>query len=89
MSILSRSRHRSSQPPLQIAPDDKSLRPRHRDVLMLAAQGLTQQQSAKRLDVSRHTVEAHLTEARKRLDATNTAHAVAVAIATGQLEVSA
>ena len=66
-----------------------ALRPRHRDVLSLAAQGLTQQQSATRLYVSRHTVEAHLTEARKRLDATNTTHAVALAIATGQLEMSA
>ena len=89
MSTLTRSHRRRSQPPLEMPRVEKALRPRHRDVLMLAALGLTQQQSAKRLDVSRHTVEAHLTEARKRLDATNTTHAVAVAIATGQLEVSA
>jgi DNA-binding CsgD family transcriptional regulator len=58
-------------------------------VLVLAAQGFTQEESAQRLYLSRHTVEAHLSEARERLDALNTAHAVALAIATGQLEVSA
>ncbi|MFN2316320.1 MAG: response regulator [Gemmatimonadales bacterium] len=55
------------------------LRPGHRRVLQCAAVGLTYPETATRLGLAEVTVEKYLKEARTRLGAKNTAHAVAIA----------
>lgn len=55
-------------------------------VLAGAARGETMAQTAGRLHVSRHTVEAERRVAIARLGARNTTHAVAIAIRAGLLD---
>ena len=57
------------------------------DVLALIANGLSHAEAAQRLDISDHTLRDHLASARLKLDARNTAHAVALAIAAGQIAI--
>lgn len=56
---------------------------RQRQALSLAAHGLTYDQAANALAVTRRTVELHLTRARERLRAANTAQAVGIAVGRG------
>ena len=63
----------------------RSLGKRHREVLALAAQGHTNHQIAKELRLATATVKTHLENARQRLGARNTTHAVILALVTGQL----
>jgi DNA-binding CsgD family transcriptional regulator len=53
---------------------------RQQQVLALAAAGKTNQESARTLGISRATVRDYLVEARARLNACSTCHAVAIAI---------
>lgn len=61
----------------------KSLSPREVDVLTLLAMGLNRSQAAETLDISEHTLRAYVESARVKLDAQNTTHAVARAVAGG------
>ena len=59
---------------------------REREVLGWVATGLTDRRIARRLGVQPSTVRTHVEHARAKLGATTRAHAVARAIATGQVE---
>lgn len=56
------------------------LSPRQKQALVLAACGLTDIEAARRMDVAPRTVRFYLQEARRRLNASNTTHAVAIAL---------
>lgn len=58
----------------------KELTKRERTVLSWASHGLTENEIADRCDVSHSTIKNHLTNIRQKLNAENTAHAVAIAI---------
>ncbi|RUY21273.1 LuxR family transcriptional regulator [Mesorhizobium sp. M7A.F.Ca.US.001.04.1.1] len=59
------------------------LSPRQRDVLRWAAEGLTVDEVADRLAISRNTADTHLRAARARLGVASTVHAVAEAFRHG------
>jgi PAS domain S-box-containing protein len=61
------------------------LSPRERDVVSLAAQGLTSIEVAATLSLSRATVETHFRSAVRRLGARNRAHAIALALTRGEI----
>lgn len=56
------------------------LSPRQRQVLELAARGLTDIQAAREMDLAPRTVREYLQSARQRLGAVNTTHAVVIAL---------
>jgi len=58
---------------------------RHRQVLVLTAQGLRAREVADRLWLSESTVKQHLAEIRWRLRAPNTTRAVVIALMHGEL----
>jgi DNA-binding CsgD family transcriptional regulator len=62
-----------------------ALTARERDVVALAAQGLTSQAIADALTVSRATVESHFRGAARRLAARNRTHAIALALTRGEI----
>jgi PAS domain S-box-containing protein len=62
-----------------------ALSPRERDVVGLAAQGLTSNEIARTLSLSRATVETHFRGAARRLSARNRAHAIALALTRGEI----
>ncbi|MEY8883053.1 autoinducer binding domain-containing protein [Donghicola sp. XS_ASV15] len=61
----------------------KALSPREVDAMSFLARGMSRAQIAVKLDISEHTLRAYIESARRKLDATNTTHAVAKAIAHG------
>lgn len=61
------------------------LTPREAEVLGLLASGLTGAQAAKRLWLSPETVRTHVRNAMTRLNANTRAHAVALALAAGEI----
>lgn len=61
----------------------KVLTARQTEVVRLAALGLTAKETARRLGISKTTVEEHLTEARRRVGATTKSHLVGLAVAAG------
>jgi LuxR family transcriptional regulator len=63
------------------------LTPRQRQALTLAAYGQTDAEAAMTMSISRHTVQWYLREARRRLNATNTTHAVVLALVRGIIEI--
>lgn len=63
-----------------------SLRPREREVLGLIASGLTGPEVAERLVLSPDTVRSHVRHAMERLGARTRAHAVALALAAGEID---
>ena len=67
------------------ARESGSLTTRERDVVALAAQGLTSGAIAETLTVSRSTVESHFRSAVRRLAARNRTHAIALALARGEI----
>jgi DNA-binding NarL/FixJ family response regulator len=73
-----------------LAPDSRSanvaLTKREREVLELVAEGLGQQEIGRRLSIGTETVRAHLQKVRKRLTATTSTQAVAIALRLGLLE---
>jgi two-component system NarL family response regulator len=72
-----------------LAPDSDShitLTRRERQVLELVAEGLGQQEIGRRLSIGTETVRAHLQKVRKRLSATTSTQAVAIALRRGLLE---
>jgi HD-GYP domain-containing protein (c-di-GMP phosphodiesterase class II)/DNA-binding CsgD family transcriptional regulator len=66
-----------------------SLSPRERDVLTLLASGATSEDAATALGLSRETVRTHVRNAIGRLGAHTRAHAVALALDSGQITLEA
>ena len=64
-----------------------SLSPRQTQVLVLAAQGLTLVGIGNRLFLTERTIRKHLGDARNKLNAINTTHAVAIAITNQLIEI--
>lgn len=58
---------------------------RQLEVLDLLSRGLTFQQVGRELDLSRYTVQSHVSALMRRLRTRNTAHAVRVALERGLL----
>src|SRR3954451_2177885 len=67
---------------------DPRLTAREREVLGLAAQGNTTRAIAERLVVSPTTIDTHIRSAMERLGARNRVHAVALALARGEVELA-
>ncbi|MGW7087577.1 helix-turn-helix domain-containing protein [Streptomyces sp. NPDC054871] len=65
----------------------RALTTRQREVLLLAANGNTNQQIAEWLGITPHSVAEILTAAYRRLGASDRAQAVAIALAVGELGV--
>lgn len=63
------------------------LSPRETDALTMLAMGLSRAQAADSLMISEHTLRVYIESARYKLGAANTTHAVAKAIALGQIVV--
>lgn len=63
------------------------LTPRQRQALQLLAEGNTGKEAAKLMGISPLTLKWHVHNARRRLSASTTAHAVAVAVQRGEVEV--
>lgn len=61
------------------------LSPYERTALRLAAEGMTVQETANHMGIGFETAKMHLKEARRRLGARNTSHAVALALRSGEL----
>ncbi|WP_432053695.1 helix-turn-helix domain-containing protein [Streptomyces sp. bgisy022] len=66
----------------------KGLTVRQRQVLLLAASGYTSEQAGRRLGIRRTTVDRHLGEAYRLLDARDRTHAVALAIYHGHITIA-
>lgn len=64
-----------------------SLTAREAEVLTLLALGLSHRQVGRRLVIELDTVEKHAQHIRSKLKAGNTAHAVALAVATGLIKI--
>lgn len=63
----------------------QKLSPREIDALSLLAKGFSRAQAADALTISEHTLRVYIEGARLKLGASNTTHAVAKAIASGQV----
>lgn len=59
---------------------------RQRQALALAACGYTNKEIAREMAITRYTASFYLQQAREQLGATNTTHAVVVAIAVGLID---
>lgn len=64
-------------------PPARSLSPREVDAMTLLAHGYTRAQAAQSLAISEHTLRVHLENARQKLAALNSTHAVARALTCG------
>jgi DNA-binding CsgD family transcriptional regulator len=53
------------------------------EIVTLVAEGLTIREISERLEITQHTVSAHLKHARQRTNARNTNHLVAIAFDHG------
>jgi DNA-binding NarL/FixJ family response regulator len=60
---------------------------RHTDILQLIAQGASAKEAAQQLGIGEQTVKNHLHEIYRRLEARNSSHAVAIAIAAGYVHI--
>lgn len=67
-------------------PTGQSLTAREREVLRLVALGGNQEQIASELYLSPETIRTHLRNARRKLGALNRAHAVALALKRGEIQ---
>jgi DNA-binding CsgD family transcriptional regulator len=65
------------------ADDAPLLTPRQTDVVRLAALGLTAKETARRLGISKNTVDEHLRDARRRLGAATKSQLIAQAVGFG------
>lgn len=70
---------------VQLAPEVKALSDREKDILRHAALGQPDKQIALALDCAHDTIRAHWRSIRRKLVANDRAHAVAVAIWSGQI----
>jgi DNA-binding NarL/FixJ family response regulator len=67
----------------------QQLTPREQDVLELVAKGLTDTEIGSEARISEHTVKSHLKHVYWKLHAKNRAHAVALGVSTGLLQLAA
>ena len=65
----------------------RALSPREADALTMLAVGRSRAQAAEALSISEHTLRVYIEGARDKLDAANTTHAVAKALASGLITV--
>jgi DNA-binding NarL/FixJ family response regulator len=72
--------------PLLARPREATLTPREREVLFLLATGLTNEQLAAQLGLSPDTTRTQLKTAMRKLGATTRVHAVAIAVAQGEID---
>ena len=68
---------------LRTAPE--GLTRRHKEVLQQFADGADGKEAAVQLGITEQTVRTHLKDARARLGARNTAHAIAMALRRGEI----
>ena len=64
----------------------RTLRPRHIEILKLAAQGYTRREVGEKLFLARSTINAHLDTAFDILEAKNMPHAVALSYELGYIK---
>ncbi len=77
-------RQASDQPSDRVTMDG-SLSKRERECLVLAARGLSEKRIARNLQISPNTVRIHATNANRKLGARSKGHAIAIAIANGEI----
>ncbi|HSF90856.1 MAG TPA: LuxR family transcriptional regulator [Paracoccaceae bacterium] len=70
-----------SEEPSDISP--RELSPREKDALSLLGTGIARAKIAEKMSISEHTLRVYIDSARYKLGATNTTHAVALAISRG------
>ena len=63
-----------------------NLTPREKQALSLLASGLSQKQAAAEMEISQSMLERHLQIAKARLNASNTLHAVVLALRVGAIQ---
>lgn len=63
----------------------EELAPRRRQLLVLKANGLTNQQAADRMGITKNTAESMLSIILRQLGADNITHAVAIGLAIGEI----
>lgn len=61
-------------------PDQLELTPKETQVLLWLAHGLTYDEAADKMCISSSTVRKHITNILKKMNAKNTAHAIALAV---------
>jgi DNA-binding NarL/FixJ family response regulator len=71
----------------QILPEEVSLTSRQREVLLFIGRGYTNEEIAKLLNITRHTVKAHLCAVYEVLGTASRVHAVIKAIQLGILNI--
>ncbi|HHK74309.1 MAG TPA: LuxR family transcriptional regulator [Rhizobiales bacterium] len=67
--------------------DSENLSAREREVLLWAAHGKTPWETSEILNIAERTVLCHIESARRKLNAANATHAVALALSRGQIQV--
>jgi DNA-binding CsgD family transcriptional regulator len=65
---------------------DKPLTPREIEVMTLTAMGKTRIEVAAILFLSEETIKSHIERVRRKLNATNKTHAIAIAMTLGLIE---
>ena len=71
---------------LFVTTENQTLTPRQGEILVLIANGYTNNEVAKKLKISLSTVKFHMEELRTSLKAKNTAHAIGIALREGLIE---
>ncbi|MFK7940207.1 MAG: autoinducer binding domain-containing protein [Roseovarius sp.] len=84
--------HEFNRKALEFEPDrtpdtTQTLSPREMDAMALLAMGYSRAQVAETLQISEHTLRVYIEGARLKLGASNTTHAVAIAIARGLVRI--
>jgi DNA-binding CsgD family transcriptional regulator len=66
-----------------ISESEQLLTPRQTEVVRLAVMGLTAKETARRLGISKNTVDEHLRDARRRVGAATKSRLIGWAVASG------
>ena len=72
--------------PMAAASEDDALSPREIDILQQVANGLSHRETAERLHISRHTVEAHIRNIYRKLSVNSRLRAITEARARGLMD---
>ena len=72
--------------PMAAASEDDALSPREIDILQQVANGLSHRETAERLHISRHTVEAHIRNIYRKLAVNSRLRAISAARARGLMD---
>lgn len=76
----------SAVAPMAAASEDDALSPREIDILQQVANGLSHRETAERLHISRHTVEAHIRNIYRKLAVNSRLRAISAARARGLMD---